>query len=333
MRLAKYSLISAVVLALTYISTNTLAQEQLPPINPEGLPTSIDTVFDMMEAADYTLLVDVVKVTNHSARGGLPEPYSIVHLVGSVVNSSGLTPFKGRYLLRVYGDISTVVEGSRRVMMVTRNGENPIPIQAATSDSPGGNMIGNFPIVNNEVYLRDKPILFLNHGFPVTGQHFNTCSVDEELARSPQYTAEDIISFQCLDGSQWNKGNDRPEDWDDTPMTEDEFVGELLAHMASLNLPDANIRRGLRAPPDGPLLYRNRLDHTEKMDNHWAKRYRDNPVLIDELSGPGLDDLYARMKARGKLNELPARVREVVESRRPDLVRPSNNNANNSKGN
>ena len=237
---------------------------QPPPLDTQAAVSRPSELIEAIEQADIVINATIVHATSHLARGGLVEPYSVLHLEGDYATAEGPKALPGRYLIRVPGAWTSYNDpvGQKGVFFISKNGEtyNPV-LKEFPVDDLGRITIQGVVLINNIT-----PSGHLAYGESL----YNSCDISEYHER---YNADEdlnnVESFTCENGTQWVRGNDAPADYNpDQGVTAQGLLNFVSFHYRDTNFAEPNVRRGLEQPPTGPLKPSNQLygAHVEMMD-------------------------------------------------------------------
>ena len=222
------------------------------------------TFLQKTEKVDLVIAGTIENSELKDAVGGLSETYAILHISGSYATGQGSRQIRGLYQLRVPGDWIEKdgdLVGEQAVFLIEGNGQTYHPVHQV------------YWVYEGLPRFNAQPILSVNaRGEIDTGRQFNQC-VLEDYHRI--YNSEEdlnlVYSFTCEDGSQWNRGNDQPAEYDSTPMTAIQLVDEVSDHFRSLRRVLPNIETGMRSPTNGVLNPENDLEASRQKDQMWRE--------------------------------------------------------------
>jgi len=233
------------------------------------------TFFQKTENMDLVIAGTVENSRLQSAVGGLPETYAILYISGNYATGQGPQQIQGLYQLRVPGEWieqNGDLIGQQAIFLIEGNGEKHNPVQQA------------YWVHEGSPRFNAQPILSINtRGEIDTGRQFNQCELEDyHRIYNPDEDLALVYSFTCEDGTQWNRGNEQPADYDSTPMTAVEMIDEVSGHYRNLGRAMPNIERGMRTPTNRVLNPENDLEKTRQADQMWREILTEWPPMPEE---------------------------------------------------
>jgi len=291
--------------------------ESMPPVYQARLDNAA-TFFEAIEDADAVIHVVIDHAVALVTTDGFAESFSILHVNGVVATGDGVEALPASYKLRLPGGMGShaaKMEGTEWVYFVKNNRIDYNPIRRSHTVREG--------VVYSHRNSTKAIRSISESGVMYEGPRFNTCEQAEYLERyNPDEDLSLVLSFTCADGSQWNAGNDRPDDYVESPVTPELVLAMASEYLARHNLPTPDLSRGVGpVSHDVSLRPENRLGEWSEFrddiyrlmletstDEQWAIINRKAPEKNIKMQ-----EFVKRELARGKTeDEIPLRARTVL---------------------
>ena len=278
----------------------------------------------LAENADTVLVAEIKSISNNTVIGVVrDEEYSTLQLDGEIIDSIGIDKLEREYNLRIPNIGSPIQLGSvgKRIYFIKGNGTSRNPIM------PNGIV----KIRSDGIVTTPKGHIIRGideSGKPIFSRGFNECTISEapELSGA-EYTSDGILireysrqelldnlnSFECPNGSQWWRGNDKPRGYKDPPgMTEQQFSQAIRDHMRSKRK-RADRQSLTYEIENNPIEYINKIQELDEPDKVIINLINQVDGFVDTIPSEVLEDIYKREKERGRESKFPHEAYMKIE--------------------
>jgi len=243
------------------------------------------------------------------------EAYTVLSLSGVVATPDGPKEIPRKYRLRTSASwADKALINSEYIFFIINNRKRYDPIVRLLPVRSG--------IVHHHVQSLKKIISITANGELLTESKFNKCDIGEyHTYYNSEESLDNVLEFTCADGTQWVRGNERPDAYIERSIKKIELMRLASNYLRDRKLPSPDLSSGYAAIVNKPLhkstkinewsnfrdeIFSRSMQHLD--DDTWASMRKRAPEKDRNMIGYVLREL-----ARGKKNEhLPRRAQPFI---------------------